>query len=166
MITLQPRKSIYYQYHHLNILFLESQCSDRYFYPYKKDIESNAIIIMIDIAKNGIMSFLKKELFLISKYNVKDLLIYVIGNNSNLESEKNNPLQYLINLCKEYKSVYYECSSVNDFNVSEIMNIILRDIINKKILTEERISIHEKKPTSNNVLLFVKKREKEKCIIY
>lgn len=121
---------------------------------------SQGIIILFDVTARDSLHALQTEI----ENNIKPALssedhpvIYIIGNKRDLENKSKITEEEAKHFCDKYGYKYFECSTLNDFDdVPHIMGMLTLDMINQKLLDEEKKPILTEKEIKMN----------KKCLIF
>ena len=150
------RKVIHYKENQFTIQLWEQAHNERFntisrmYYKY-----SNGFLLVFTPTERSSIEYIKNEHeYIMINTGTKKNVKYLIESKSDLCEKREVSKEEAIALSKEYGYKYFECSALTGENVHEIVHCIIRDIIERDLL-----SINNKK------YLVVHNRYK-KCIIF
>ena len=150
------RKVIHYKENQFTIQLWEQAHNERFntisrmYYKYSK-----GFLLVFTPTEGSSIEYIKNENeYIMSNTETKKNVRYFIESKSDLCEKREVSKEEAIALSKEYGYKYFECSALTGENVHEIVHCIIRDIIERELLSN-----NDKKYLTN-------KDRNKKCIIF
>ena len=135
------------------ILWFGNRC-ERFARPTRSHYRNSKGILFVFTPTLSSIEYIKSENKSIMQYNeIQNNVRYLIESKSDLCEKREVSKEEAIALSKEYGYKYFECSALTGENVHEIIHCIMRDIIERELLD------NDKKYLTN-------KNRNKKCIIF
>ena len=136
------------------ILWFGNRC-ERFARPTRSHYRNSKGILFVFTPTLSSIEYIKSENKSKMQYNeIKNNVRYLIESKSDLCEKREVSKEEAIALSKEYGYKYFECSALTGENVHEIVHCIMRDIIERELLSN-----NDKKYLTN-------KDRNKKCIIF
>ena len=150
------RKVIRYKEKQFPIQLWEEIHNDRFITVSRRRYHnSNGILLVFTPTERSSIEYIKNENeYIMSNTETKKNVRYFIESKSDLCEKREVSKEEAIALSKEYGYKYFECSALTGENVHEIVHCIIRDIIERELLSN-----NDKKYLTN-------KDRNKKCIIF
>ena len=158
-------KSKYMQYKDYNIILQLWDCKEEVFSYVYRDFLSQvqAVALIFDITNRDTFDELEEKIKDIKTHTKENIIIYVIGNKSDLNGIRIITRKEAEKFCLSMGCPYFECSAMNGKNINEIMHRILRDIISINLYMHYDIEDTEEENKEKLQIEFMKEKS---CIIY
>ena len=149
------RKVIHYKEKQFTIQLWEETRIDRFnTVSRRRNKYSNGFLLVFTPTERSSIEYIKNENeYIMSNTEIKNNVRYLIESKSDLCEKREVSKEEAIALSKEYGYKYFECSALTGENVHEIVHCIMRDIIERELLD------NDKKYLTN-------KNRNKKCIIF
>ena len=149
------RKVIHYKENQFTIQLWEEIHNDRFITVSRRRYHnSNGILLVFTPTERSSIEYIKNEHeYIMINTGTKKNVKYLIESKSDLCEKREVSKEEAIALSKEYGYKYFECSALTGENVHEIIHCIIRDIIERELLD------NDKKYLTN-------KNRYKKCIIF
>ena len=150
------RKVIHYKENQFTIQLWEQAHNERFntisrmYYKYSKGF----LLVFTPTERSSIEYIKNENEYIMSDKATKNNVKYLIESKSDLCEKREVSKEEAIALSKEYGYKYFECSALTGENVHEIVHCIMRDIIERELLSN-----NDKKYLTN-------KDRNKKCIIF
>ncbi len=121
---------------------------------------SQGIILLFDVTNRNSLHALQTEIesnIIPALWEKNHPIIYVIGNKTDLENEREVTKEEAQKFSDDYGYKYFECSTLNySDDVNHIMGMLTLEMINQKLLDKEKKPILTEKEIKKN----------KKCLIF
>ena len=150
------RKVIHYKENQFTIQLWEETRIDRFnTVSRRRNKYSSGFLLVFTPTERSSIEYIKNENeYIMSDTKLKKNVKYLIESKSDLCEKREVSKEEAIALSKEYGYKYFECSALTGENVHEIIHCIMRDIIERELLSN-----NDKKYLTN-------KDRNKKCIIF
>ena len=155
-------KTIYYNGHPLRLILFEMMGQDyvKNHPPAHNYRRSQGIILLFDVTNRNSLHALQTEIesnIIPALWEKNHPIIYVIGNKTDLENEREVTKEEAQKFSDDYGYKYFECSTLNfSADVNHIMGMLTLEMINQKLLDKEKKPILTEKEIKKN----------KKCLIF
>ena len=129
------RKVIHYKENQFTIQLWEEAHNERFNTISRRYYRnSNGFLLVFTPTERSSIEYIKNENeYIMSDTKLKKNVKYLIESKSDLCEKREVSKEEAIALSKEYGYKYFECSALTGENVSEILNCIIRDIIEREL---------------------------------
>ena len=150
------RKVIHYKENQFTIQLWEQAHNERFntisrmYYKY-----SNGFLLVFTPTERSSIEYIKNENeYIMSNAKTKNNVKYLIESKSDLCEKREVSKEEAIALSKEYGYKYFECSALTGENVHEIVHCIIRDIIERELLSNNDKKYLTNKDRNNKCIIF------------
>ena len=115
------------------------------------------MLLLFDLTNKNTFKNLPKWLSDFKDNGPEDSVIFIVGNKSDLENEREVTKEEAQKFSDDYGYKYFECSTLNfSDDVNHIMGMLTLEMINQKLLDKEKKPILTEKEIKKN----------KKCLIF
>ena len=150
------RKVIHYKENQFTIQLWEQAHNERFntisrmYYKY-----SNGFLLVFTPTERSSIEYIKNEHeYIMINTGTKKNVKYLIESKSDLCEKREVSKEEAIALSKEYGYKYFECSALTGENVHEIVHCIIRDIIERELLSNNDKKYLTNKDRNNKCIIF------------
>ena len=150
------RKVIHYKENQFTIQLWEQAHNERFntisrmYYKY-----SNGFLLVFTPTERSSIEYIKNENeYIMSNTETKKNVRYLIESKSDLCEKREVSKEEAIAVSKEYGYKYFECSALTGENVHEIVHCIIRDIIERELLSNNDKKYLTNKDRNNKCIIF------------
>ncbi len=128
---------------------------ERFARPTRSHYRNSKGILFVFTPTLSSIEYIKSENKSIMQYNeIKNNVRYLIESKSDLCEKREVSKEEAIALSKEYGYKYFECSALTGENVHEIVHCIIRDIIERELLSNNDKKYLTNKDRNNKCIIF------------
>ena len=150
------RKVIHYKENQFTIQLWEQAHNERFntisrmYYKYSKGF----LLVFTPTERSSIEYIKNENEYIMSNTETKKNVKYLIESKSDLCEKREVSKEEAIALSKEYGYKYFECSALTGENVHEIVHCIIRDIIERELLSNNDKKYLTNKDRNNKCIIF------------
>ena len=150
------RKVIHYKENQFTIQLWEEIHNDRFITVSRRRYHnSNGILLVFTPTERSSIEYIKNEHeYIMINTGTKKNVKYLIESKSDLCEKREVSKEEAIALSKEYGYKYFECSALTGENVHEIVHCIMRDIIERELLSNNDKKYLTNKDRNNKCIIF------------
>ena len=150
------RKVIHYKENQFTIQLWEETRIDRFnTVSRRRNKYSSGFLLVFTPTERSSIEYIKNENeYIMSDTKLKKNVKYLIESKSDLCEKREVSKEEAIAVSKEYGYKYFECSALTGENVHEIVHCIMRDIIERELLSNNDKKYLTNKDRNNKCIIF------------